>query len=205
RAGPRHGLLRGRQRPPEDRSLVSDDRERRRDRHGRRRRRRALARAGRRRGAPHIRHRPGRARPRACVSLTWGTHGSRTSASAAEGEALRHGHRPACARRGARLLKHDYIGAEHVLLGLLREEEGVAADVLASLDVTVEEVRAQVARIVRQGDGAPTGQMPFAPRARKVLELALREALSLGHDYIATEHILLGLVRENEGIATRIL
>jgi ATP-dependent Clp protease ATP-binding subunit ClpC len=105
----------------------------------------------------------------------------------------------------ARTLKHTYIGAEHILLGLLREEEGVAAHVLASLDVTIEEVRAQVARIVRPGDEEPTGQMPFAPRARKVLELALREALSLGHDYIATEHILLGLVRENEGVATRIL
>src|SRR6266581_2355920 len=95
----------------------------------------------------------------------------------------------------ARALKHNYIGTEHILLGLLREEEGLAARVLESLDITVEEVRAQVA----------TGQIPFTPRAKKVLELALREALSLGHNYIGTEHILLGLVRENEGVAARIL
>src|SRR4029077_7319274 len=89
--------------------------------------------------------------------------------------------------------------------GLLREEEGLAARVLESLDITVEEVRAQVARIVGQGDEVTTGQIPFTPRAKKGLELALREALSLGHNYIGTEHILLGLVRENEGVAARIL
>ncbi|HYW29082.1 MAG TPA: ATP-dependent Clp protease ATP-binding subunit [Gaiellales bacterium] len=105
----------------------------------------------------------------------------------------------------ARTLKHNYIGTEHILLGLLREEEGLAARVLESLDITVEEVRAQVARIVGQGDEVTTGQIPFTPRAKKVLELALREALSLGHNYIGTEHILLGLVRENEGVAARIL
>jgi ATP-dependent Clp protease ATP-binding subunit ClpC len=105
----------------------------------------------------------------------------------------------------ARALKHNYIGTEHILLGLLREEEGLAARVLESLDITVEEVRAQVARIVGQGDEVTTGQIPFTPRAKKVLELALREALSLGHNYIGTEHILLGLVRENEGVAARIL
>jgi ATP-dependent Clp protease ATP-binding subunit ClpC len=105
----------------------------------------------------------------------------------------------------ARALKHNYIGTEHLLLGLLREEEGLAARVLESLDITVEEVRAQVARIVGQGDEVTTGQIPFTPRANKVLELALREALSLGHNYIGTEHILLGLVRENEGVAARIL
>ncbi len=105
----------------------------------------------------------------------------------------------------ARTLKHNYIGTEHILLGLLREEEGLAARVLDSLDITVEEVRAQVARIVGQGDEVTTGQIPFTPRAKKVLELALREALSLGHNYIGTEHILLGLVRENEGVAARIL
>ncbi len=105
----------------------------------------------------------------------------------------------------ARALKHNYIGTEHILLGLLREEEGLAARVLDSLDITVEEVRAQVARIVGQGDEVTTGQIPFTPRAKKVLELALREALSLGHNYIGTEHILLGLVRENEGVAARIL
>src|SRR6187399_2771052 len=109
------------------------------------------------------------------------------------------------AQEEARTLKHNYIGTEHILLGLLREEEGLAARVLESLDITVEEVRAQVARIVGQGDEVTTGQIPFTPRAKKVLELALREALSLGHNYIGTEHILLGLVRENEGVAARIL
>ncbi|MBA3364912.1 MAG: ATP-dependent Clp protease ATP-binding subunit [Actinobacteria bacterium] len=109
------------------------------------------------------------------------------------------------AQEEARALKHNYIGTEHILLGLLREEEGLAARVLESLDITVEEVRAQVARIVGQGDEVTTGQIPFTPRAKKVLELALREALSLGHNYIGTEHILLGLVRENEGVAARIL
>src|SRR5258705_3966347 len=105
----------------------------------------------------------------------------------------------------ARALKHNYIGTEHILLGLLREEEGLAARVLESLDITVEEVRAQVARIVGQGDEVTTGQIPFTPRAKKVLELALREALSLGHNYIGTEHILLGVVRETEGAAARSL
>src|ERR1700742_5103518 len=109
------------------------------------------------------------------------------------------------AQEEARTLKHNYIGTEHILLGLLREEEGLAARVLESLDITVEEVRAQVARIVGQGDEVTSGQIPFTPRAKKVLELALREALSLGHNYIGTEHILLGLVRENEGVAARIL
>jgi ATP-dependent Clp protease ATP-binding subunit ClpC len=106
----------------------------------------------------------------------------------------------------ARALKHDYIGTEHILLGLLREEEGVAARVLESLDITVEEVRAQVERVVGRGDAdVGAGTIPFTPRAKKVLELALREALSLGHNYIGTEHILLGLVRENEGVAAEIL
>ncbi|HST68756.1 MAG TPA: ATP-dependent Clp protease ATP-binding subunit, partial [Solirubrobacterales bacterium] len=93
----------------------------------------------------------------------------------------------------------------HILLGLLREEEGLAARVLESLDITVERVRAQVVRIVGSGEEVTSGQIPFTPRAKKVLELALREALSLGHNYIGTEHILLGLVRENEGVAARIL
>jgi hypothetical protein len=105
----------------------------------------------------------------------------------------------------ARALKHNYIGTEHILLGLLREDEGLAARVLESLDITVEEVRAQVARIVGQGDEVTTGQIPFTPEAKKTLELALREALSLGHNYIGTEHLLLGLMRENEGVAVRIL
>ena len=105
----------------------------------------------------------------------------------------------------ARALKHNYIGTEHILLGLLREEEGLAARVLESLDITVEEVRAQVARIVGQGDEVTTGQIPFTPRAKKVLELALREAKALRHDYIGTEHILFGLVREREGLAAGML
>ncbi len=105
----------------------------------------------------------------------------------------------------ARTLKHNYIGTEHVLLGLLREEQGLAARALEGLDITVERVRAQVVRIVGSGEEVTTGQIPFTPRAKKVLELALREALSLGHNYIGTEHLLLGLVRENEGVAARIL
>ena len=109
------------------------------------------------------------------------------------------------AQEEARSLKHNYIGTEHLLLGLLREEEGVAARVLDGLEVSVEEVRAAVVRIVGSGEESPQGQIPFTPRAKKVLELALREALSLGHNYIGTEHILLGLVREDEGVAARIL
>jgi ATP-dependent Clp protease ATP-binding subunit ClpC len=109
------------------------------------------------------------------------------------------------AQEEARTLKHNYIGTEHLLLGLLREEDGLAARVLESLDITVEGVRGQVVRIVGSGEDATSGQIPFTPRAKKVLELGLREALSLGHNYIGTEHVLLGLVRENEGVASRIL
>jgi ATP-dependent Clp protease ATP-binding subunit ClpC len=109
------------------------------------------------------------------------------------------------AQEEARALKHNYIGTEHILLGLLREEQGLAARVLESLEISLEEVRAMVARIIGEGDDMTTGQMPFTPRAKKVLELSLREALHLGHDYIGTEHILLGLVRENSGVASRIL
>jgi ATP-dependent Clp protease ATP-binding subunit ClpC len=105
----------------------------------------------------------------------------------------------------ARSLKHNYIGTEHILLGLLREEEGLAARVLDALGITMEETKHQIARIVGKGDEAHSGQVPFTPRAKKVLELSLREALSLGHNYIGTEHILLGLVRENEGVASRVL
>jgi ATP-dependent Clp protease ATP-binding subunit ClpC len=106
----------------------------------------------------------------------------------------------------ARMLKHNYIGTEHLLLGLLREEEGLAARVLESMDITLEEVRNQVSRIVGRGDEPlVSGQIPFTPRAKKVLELSLREAMALGHNYIGTEHILLGVVRENEGVAARIL
>ncbi len=109
------------------------------------------------------------------------------------------------AQEESRALKHDYIGTEHILLGLLREQEGLAARVLESLDITIDRVRAQVVRIVGPGEEVTSGQIPFTPPAKKVLELALREALSLGHNYIGTEHILLGLVRENEGVAARIL
>ncbi|MHB0866457.1 MAG: ATP-dependent Clp protease ATP-binding subunit [Thermoleophilia bacterium] len=109
------------------------------------------------------------------------------------------------AQEEARSLKHNYIGTEHLLLGLLREEEGIAAQVLTTLDVHLDEVRMQVAQIVGMGDEVAAGQIPFTPRAKKVLELALREALSLGHNYIGTEHILLGLIKENEGVAARIL
>ncbi|HLA80723.1 MAG TPA: ATP-dependent Clp protease ATP-binding subunit [Thermoleophilia bacterium] len=109
------------------------------------------------------------------------------------------------AQEEARTLRHNYIGTEHLLLGLLREADGVAARVLGSLEVSLEEVRGEVARIVGEGEHESQGQIPFTPRAKKVLELALREALSLGHNYIGTEHVLLGLVRESEGVAARIL
>jgi hypothetical protein len=109
------------------------------------------------------------------------------------------------AQEEARILKHNYIGTEHILLGLLREEKGIAARVLESLDITIERVRAEVVRVVGSGEEGTSGAIPFTPRAKKVLELALREALSLAHNYIGTEHLLLGLVRENEGVAARIL
>jgi ATP-dependent Clp protease ATP-binding subunit ClpC len=102
-------------------------------------------------------------------------------------------------------LKHNYIGTEHLLLGLLREQGSLAAQVLASLDVTLEEVRAQVALIVGQGDEVTTGQIPFTPRAKRVLELSSRESRLLGQDHIGPEHILLGIARENDGVAARML
>jgi ATP-dependent Clp protease ATP-binding subunit ClpC len=105
----------------------------------------------------------------------------------------------------ARALKHNYLGTEHLLLGLLREESGLASRVLQSLDMTLEEVRAQVARIVGEGETVATGQIPFTPRAKKALEFSLKEALSLNHNYVGTEHLLLGLVRENDGVAAGIL
>ena len=105
----------------------------------------------------------------------------------------------------ARALKHNYIGTEHILLGLLREEEGLAARVLDSLEITAEEVRAQLAILVGWGDEVATGQIPFTERAKHVLEQALREALAIGHNYIGTEHILLGLTREPTGVGARIL
>jgi hypothetical protein len=104
----------------------------------------------------------------------------------------------------ARALWHNHIGTEHLLLGLLREEQGVAAAVLASLGVGIEETRAKVAEIVGMGESVTGGQIPFTPRAKKVLELSLREAMSHGHSYIATEHILLGLVSQNDAVAARV-
>jgi Clp amino terminal domain, pathogenicity island component len=102
-------------------------------------------------------------------------------------------------------LNHNYIGTEHILLGLIREREGVAATALESLDISLEAVRAQVEEIIGQGQTTPSGHIPFTPRAKKVLELSLREALQLGHNYIGTEHILLGLIREGQGVAAQVL
>jgi len=109
------------------------------------------------------------------------------------------------AQEEARLLNHSYIGTEHILLGLIHEGEGVAAKALESLNISLEAVRQQVEEIIGQGQAAPTGHIPFTPRAKKVLELSLREALQLGHNYIGTEHILLGLIREGEGVAAQVL
>ena len=109
------------------------------------------------------------------------------------------------AQEEARLLNHDYIGTEHLLLGLVHERPGVAAKALESLGISLEAVRAQVEEIIGQGQSAPTGHIPFTPRAKKVLELSLREALQFGHNYIGTEHILLGLIREGEGVAAQVL
>ena len=109
------------------------------------------------------------------------------------------------AQEEARLLNHNYIGTEHILLGLIHEGEGVAAKALESLGISLEAVRAQVEEIIGHGGTAPSGHIPFTPRAKKVLELSLREALQLGHNYIGTEHILLGLIREGEGVAAQVL
>ncbi len=109
------------------------------------------------------------------------------------------------AQEEARMLNHNYIGTEHILLGLIHEGEGVAAKSLESLGVSLESVRSQVEEIIGQGQQAPSGHIPFTPRAKKVLELSLREALQLGHNYIGTEHILLGLIREGEGVAAQVL
>jgi hypothetical protein len=109
------------------------------------------------------------------------------------------------AQEEARLLNHNYIGTEHILLGLIHEGEGVAAQALESLGISLEAVRAQVEEIIGQGQSAPTGHIPFTPRSKKVLELSLREALELGHNYIGTEHILLGLLREGEGVGAQVL
>ncbi|HUW77734.1 MAG TPA: ATP-dependent Clp protease ATP-binding subunit [Candidatus Nanopelagicaceae bacterium] len=109
------------------------------------------------------------------------------------------------AQEEARMLNHNYIGTEHLLLGLIHEGEGVAAKALESLNISLEAVRSQVEEIIGQGQQAPSGHIPFTPRAKKVLELSLREALQLGHNYIGTEHILLGLIREGEGVAAQVL
>src|SRR5881392_2664302 len=109
------------------------------------------------------------------------------------------------AQEEARVLNHNYIGTEHILLGLIREGEGVAAKALESLGISLDAVRQQVEEIIGQGQQAPSGHIPFTPRAKKVLELSLREALQLGHNYIGTEHILLGLIREGDGVAAQVL
>ncbi|SLM98613.1 ATP-dependent Clp protease ATP-binding subunit [Brevibacterium yomogidense] len=109
------------------------------------------------------------------------------------------------AQEEAKLLKHNYIGTEHILLGLIHEGEGVAAKALEGMGISLEQVREQVTEIIGEGQQAPSGHIPFTPRAKKVLELSLREALQLGHSYIGTEHILLGLIREGEGVAAQVL
>jgi hypothetical protein len=105
----------------------------------------------------------------------------------------------------ARRLDHNYIGTEHILLGLIREGDGVAAKALDALGISLDTVRQQVEEIIGQGQQAPSGHIPFTPRAKKVLELSLREAQQLGHNYIGTEHILLGLIREGDGVAAQVL
>jgi hypothetical protein len=109
------------------------------------------------------------------------------------------------AQEEARLLNHNYIGTEHILLGLLRGGEGMAAETLDRVGVSLERVRSEVEQIIGQGQSVPTGHIPFTPRAKKVLELSLREALGLGHNYIGTEHVLLGLLREGQGVAAQVL
>lgn len=109
------------------------------------------------------------------------------------------------AQNEARELKHNYIGTEHLILGILAESEGIAAQALHSFNISPELVRTQVETIIGMGQQAPAGHIPYTPRAKKVLELSLREALQLGHNYIGTEHILLGLIREGEGVAAQVL
>ena len=109
------------------------------------------------------------------------------------------------AQEEARLLSHNYIGTEHILLGLIHEREGVAATTLESMEISLEAVRREIEEIIGQGQATPTGHIPFTPRAKKVLELSLRESLQLGANYIGTEHILLGLIREGEGVAAQVL
>jgi len=109
------------------------------------------------------------------------------------------------AQEEARRLNHDHVGTEHILLGLIHEGEGVAAQALESLGISLEAARQQVEEIIGRDQQAPSGHIPFAPRAKKVLELTLREAMQLGHNYVGTEHILLGLIREGEGVAAQVL
>src|SRR5437764_5035198 len=109
------------------------------------------------------------------------------------------------AQEEARLLGHGYIGTEHILLGLLAEGEGLAAQALASLDISLDAAREQVAEIIGQGTGQPSGHIPFTPRTKKVLELSLREAQRLGDSYIGTEHVLLGMAREGEGVGVQVM
>jgi ATP-dependent Clp protease ATP-binding subunit ClpC len=109
------------------------------------------------------------------------------------------------AQQEARMLNHDYIGTEHILLGLLHEQDGVAARALASLGISLETARLRIEETIGRGQATVPGHIPFTPRAKKVLELGLREALQLGHNYIGTEHILLGLIREGEGVAAQVL
>jgi len=109
------------------------------------------------------------------------------------------------AQEEARLLGHSFIGTEHILLGLIHEEEGVAAKALEAVDIHLEAARSEVEKTVGLSGQAPAGSPPFTPRAKKVLELSLREALQLGHNYIGTEHMLLGLIREGEGVAAQVL
>jgi hypothetical protein len=109
------------------------------------------------------------------------------------------------AQEEARRLNHDHVGTEHILLGLIDEGEGVAAQALESLGISLESARQQVEEIIGRGQQAPSRHIPFTPRAKKVLELTLREAMQLGHNYVGTEHILLGLIREGEGVAAQVL
>src|ERR1051325_11139448 len=110
------------------------------------------------------------------------------------------------AQEEAKRLNHDYVGTEHILLGLIALGEGVAAQVLANLGVDLRRVRAEIEKIVGTGDNVMLlGEIPFTPRAKKVLELAVEEAQNMGHNYVGTEHLLLGLIREEEGVAARVL
>ena len=109
------------------------------------------------------------------------------------------------AQEEARRLNHNYIGTEHILLGLIQEGEGHAAKAIEELNINIDSVRSEVVEIIGEGQQSPSGHIPFTPRAKKVLELSLREALQLGHNYIGTEHILLGLIREGEGVAAQVL